>query len=141
MINNLRSTTVIKQCISPQAVSDNTAAVSTIIDTAGFTYVEFGILAGTLADADATFAVLVEDGDESDLSDNAAVADANLEGTEADAGFQFDDDDEVRRIGYRPQKRYARITITPSANASAANIAAFALLAGAQQLPITQPDS
>jgi len=141
MSANLRSSSVLKQLIAPQAVSDNTAVVSAIIDTAGYPYVEIGLLTGSIADADATFAVLVEDGDDSGLSDAAAVADANLQGTEAEAAFQFDDDNEVRRIGLRPQKRYAQVTITPTGNASAAQIAAFAILSGAQYSNPAQPES
>ena len=59
-------------------VSDTTAIVSGIIDMQGFDALEFLIAAGTLVDADTTFAVLVEEGDDSGLSDAAAVADADL---------------------------------------------------------------
>ena len=75
-----------------QTVTDNTAVVSGIIDMQGYNSLEFLIAAGTLADANATFTVLVEEGDDSGLSDASAVADADLLGTEALAGFQFDDD-------------------------------------------------
>ena len=34
------------------------------------------------------------------------------------AGFQFDDDNELRKIGYVGIKRYVRATITPSGNDS-----------------------
>lgn len=135
------SDTIYKRAISPVSVSDNTAQVSQIIDCLDADYCEFVILAGSLADADATFTVLVEDGNVSNLSDNAAVADDYLQGTEAGASFQFDDDNEVRRIVYRCQKRYARLTVTPASNASAALIAATAALRGFSQLPITQPVS
>ncbi|MET0155207.1 MAG: hypothetical protein ABW189_03770 [Rickettsiales bacterium] len=115
--------------------------VSSIIDCAGVGYVEFGILTGVLADADAAFAVLVEDGNVANLSDATAVDDKYLEGTEAQAGFTFADDGEVRRIGYRPNKRYVRLTITPSGNSGSAPLAAFALLSGLQYGVPTQPDS
>lgn len=125
----------IRRAISPVSVSDNTAQVSQIIDRQGFSALEFAIATGSIADADATFTVLVEDGDESDLSDNAAVADAQLLGTEAAAGFQFDDDNETRKIGYIGNKRYVRLTITPANNASAALIAAIAILGGPDSAP------
>ncbi len=130
-----------KRAISPVSVADNTALVSQIIDCTGARFCEFIIETGSLADADATFAVLVEDGDAANLSDAAAVADDYLQGTEAAAGFTFADDNEIRRILYRPQKKYVRLTIAPSANASAAVIAAFAALSGFAYLPITQPES
>ena len=95
----------------------------------------FAIATGSIADADATFTVLVEDGDNSALSDAAAVADAELNGTEALAAFQFDDDNETRKIGYIGNKRYVRLTITPAANASAAVICAVAILGNASLQP------
>lgn len=113
------------RAISPVSVADNTAQVSQIFDTRGMMGIALIIALGSIADADATFTVLVEEGDESDLSDATAVADADLIGTEALAGFQFDDDNELRKIGYNGSKRYLRATITPANNASAALIAAI----------------
>ena len=46
----------------------------------------------------------------------------------ATTAAQFDDDDETRKIGYLGDKRYIRLTITPSANASAALFSAVAIL-------------
>jgi hypothetical protein len=51
--------------------------------------------------------------------DNAAVDDAYLVGTEALAGFTFADDNECRKIGYLGNKRYVRVTITPTTTAQA----------------------
>lgn len=103
--------------IAPVAArTDDTAIVSTIVDTAGYGSCEFVIVTGTNTDADATFAVLVEDGNNSSLTDNAAVADAQLLGTEALAGFTFADDAETRKIGYVGGKRYVRVTVTPTGN-------------------------
>lgn len=128
-----------KRAISPVSVSDNTAQVSQIIDTAGFESLEFVINIGSVADADTTFAVLVEDGDQANLSDAAAVADAFLLGTEALAGFQFDDDNELRKIGYVGGKRYVRLTITPANNASAALLSAVAILGNPRNAPTANP--
>lgn len=128
MINyDLHNEIAVERAISPVSVSDNTATVSQIIDMADAMGLEFVIAIGSVADADATFAVLVEDGDASNLSDAVAVADAQLLGTEAAAGFQFDDDNEVRKIGYAGNKRYVRLTITPTGNANAALISAVAV--------------
>lgn len=108
-----------KRGLSPvAATTDNTAYVSQIVDTRGFGSVEWLTLIGANTDADATFTTLVEDGDASNLSDAAAVADAELLGTEALAGFAFDDDNEIRKIGYIGNKRYVRVTITPANNAA-----------------------
>ena len=93
----------------------NTPYVSTILDTAGFESAVFVGILGTNTDADVTFTVLVEDGDNSSLTDNAAVADVHLIGVEA-MGLDFADDNSVFKIGYIGPKRYVRVTITPAAN-------------------------
>lgn len=128
-----------KRAISPVSVADDTAQVSEIIDRAGYGSLEFAIQLGSLADANATFAVLVEDGDASNLSDAAAVVDAELLGTELLAGFQFDDDNEPRKIGYIGNKQYVRLTITPTGNGSAALISALAVLGHASLVPTANP--
>ncbi len=130
------------RAISPVAAgTDNTAIVSQIIDRKGYDSLTFLILAGANTDADATFTVLVEDGDDSDLvDDGAAVADEQLVGTEALASFTFADDNETRKIGYLGDKRYVRLTITPANNA-AGNIfvAAIALLGHPDLQPTANP--
>lgn len=106
-----------KRGLSPVAAgTDNTAYVSQILDTKGLDGAVFAIMIGANTDADATFTVLVEDGDAANLSDAAAVADDYLNGTEVLASFQFDDDNECRKIGYHGPKRYVRVTITPAGN-------------------------
>lgn len=134
----------LKRAISPVSVADNTAQVSQIIDRQGFDSLGFLIATGSLADADATFTVLVEEGDAANLSDAAAVADADLvsqtSGTapETAASFTFAADDQVRKIGYIGSKRYVRLTITPAANASAAVLCAVAILSRAEHKPVIQ---
>jgi hypothetical protein len=125
--------TQLKRVLSPVSVADNTAQVGQIIDHQGYDKAAYFILTGSVADADATFTVLLEEGDVSTLSDAAAVADADMvsqsaSAPEAAAGFQFDDDNEVRKLAYIGTKRYTRLTITPAANASAALLAACCLL-------------
>jgi len=111
-------------------ISDNTAQVCTIVDMQGYRSLEFVINVGTLADTNATFTVLVEEGAESDLSDNSAVADVDLLGVEAaatGASFTFADDDTIERIGYIGTKRYVRLTITPAGNTGAADLGVVAI--------------
>jgi hypothetical protein len=128
------------RAISPAAaVSDNTALVSQIIDVAGFEGLVFAINLGALPDADATFTVLVEHGDAANLSDAAAVPDAQLSGTEALASFTFADDNKLRKIGYVGSKRYVRLTITPANNTGASFISALAVLCGGRYTPTANP--
>lgn len=114
-----------KRGISPAAaVTDNTAFVSQIFDMQGHQGATFLILTGSLADADAVFTVLAEEGDQANLSDNTAIADADLIGTEVLASFDFSKDDKVFKLGVRPSgKRYKRVTITPANNTGNAFVA------------------
>lgn len=129
----------VKRVISPVSVADNTAQVGQIIDRKGFSSLTYLIGTGSLADADATFTVLLEEGDQANLSDAAAVADADLIGTEALASFVFSDDDKCRKLGYKGSKRYTRLTITPAANASAGLICAMAVLGHPRLAPTANP--
>lgn len=135
MMNNIH----VRRAISPVSVADTTAQVSQIIDLQGFDSLTFAIATGSIADADATFVVLVDHGDAANLSDAAAVADNELIGTEVLAAFTFADDDETRKIGYRGNKRYVRLTITPVANASAAVLSAVAVLGRPTNAPTANP--
>ncbi len=135
MMRDLFNNVEVRRAISPTRGTDNTALVSQIIDLANRGGVIFEIAIGTIADADATFVVLIEDGDDSALSDNAAVADAFLIGTESGAGFTFANDDEVRKIGYIGPKRYVRMTITPADNTGNFDLSATALLAFGRKPP------
>lgn len=134
----------VKRVLSPVSVSDDTAQVGEIIDRLGYDSLTYVIATGSIADANATFAVLLEHGDAANLSDAAAVADADMisqtSGTppETAAAFQFDDDNEVRKIGYIGNKRYTRLTITPTGNGSAALLSAVAVLAHPHSAPVTQ---
>lgn len=116
LMNNLD----LKRAISPQAArTDNTAIVSEIVDLRGYDGCMLAINLGANTDANATFAVLIEDGDTANLSDNQAVDDAYLNGLEADASFTAaDDDNKLKKIGYCGIKRYVRATITPTGNDS-----------------------
>ncbi len=132
--NNIKTVTL----FPPLAAQTNssTARVSAIIDTAGFNACELVLVNGTNTDATATFAVLVEDGDDSGLSDNVAVDDAYLLGTEAQAAFTFANDNLTRKIGYIGVKRYVRVTVTPTSNDSGDWFMAGVALLG---LPRTAP--
>lgn len=139
MTNDLHNNLDFKRAISPVSVADNTAQVSQIIDRVGYGSLEFVIATGALTDADATFTVLVQHGNQSNLSDAADVPDEELLGTEALAGFAFSDDDKVRKIGYRGIKRYVRLTVTPVNNASGALLSAVAVLGSPALVPTANP--
>lgn len=129
-MKDLHNQITAKRGLSPKAaVTDNTAYVSEVCDRQGYESVEFLILLGANTDANATFTVLFEDS--ADNVTYAAVADADLLGTEAIASFTAaDDDNKVRKIGYTGGKRYQRVTITPAANDSGNHFVAGCWLLG-----------
>jgi hypothetical protein len=131
------STISARRVISPQNDTGNSAMVGQIIDRQGFDSLEFIIATGTLATNAATFTVLVEDGNTPTLTDNAAVDDSFLLGTEALASPTGAQGDKVFKIGYCGNNRYVRLTITPANNSGNAYISAIAVLGGAHALPVT----
>lgn len=98
------------QAFPPKAaVTDGTAQVSNVVDLQGYDAAMLALTVGTLTDTDAVWSVLLEESD--DNSTFTAVADKDLVGTEALAGFTYADDNECRKLGYIGSKRYLRATI------------------------------
>lgn len=124
--------------IAPQIGTDNTAMVGAVIDRLGYDSLTYVIQTGTLADADATFAVLLEESD-AQGSGFAAVDDKDLIGTEALAGFTFAADGVCRKLGYKGGKRYTRLTVTPANNTGNAPISACAILGAPSSAPTPNP--
>jgi hypothetical protein len=114
-------------CLAPIVVSDNTAQVGSTIDLKDYLGADFVVQTGILADVDATFSVKLFEGNASNMSDEAEVTSGDLLlGTKTD--FTFADDGAIQHFGYRGNKRYCRIKITPSNNAGSAPLSACAIL-------------
>lgn len=128
-----------KPVLAPAVGTDDTPLVGTIIDRQGYDSLTYAIQTGTLADAAATWMVLLEESDASDMSGAAAVADADLIGTEALASFTQAGDGKCLKLGYRGAMRYTRLTITPSGNAGNAPISAMAILGHPHLAPTANP--
>lgn len=140
-MRDLMNSVHVVNAIAPVAArTDNTAIVSSIIDLKGYGSAMFALSIGTNTDVNATFAVLLEESDDSGFSTSNAVDDAYLNGTEALAGFTFGDDTETRKLGYTGVKRYLRLTVTPSGNDSG-NIflAGVAILGHPDRQPTANP--
>jgi hypothetical protein len=120
-------------------VIDNTAQVSGIIDMLGYNSATILLITGTLTDADATFAVTLEHGDNSGLSDTAAPAVSDLIGTPTLASFDFSVDNLCRKIGYIGGKRYIRVTVTPSNNTGDLFLAGAVVLGNPKNAPTANP--
>lgn len=120
------------------ALADNTEQLSAAIDVRGAREVTFVIVTGTLEDANATFTVEVR---ECDTSDGVftAVADADLVGTEALASFTYANDSVCRKIGYKGNKGFVKLSITPANNTGNAPLAAIVELSELALEPAPNP--
>lgn len=126
--------------VYPVATAANdTAVVGQIIDRQGYESLTYVLSFGAIPDVDATFTILLEEGDVANLSDATAVADADLLGTEALAAPLFSDDNKNKKLGYIGSKRYTRITITPANNTSATLVAVNAVLGFPAKAPTANP--
>jgi hypothetical protein len=129
-----------KPAFAPKAaVTDDTAQVSTILDTLGYGGACLAFVTGTDADADMTVTVLLEESNDSGMSGAIAVADADMIGTEALAGYGFADDAECRKLGYIGNKRYIRATNTSSGNTGNLFLAGMWVLGHPASAPTANP--
>lgn len=116
-IRDLHNNINVRPALNPvAATTDNTAYTTSILNTLGFESVELVISTGSLADADATFAVTISESNDSGMAGSNAVAATDLLGTLALASFTFAADNSCFKIGYVGSKQYVQATITPSAN-------------------------
>lgn len=119
---DLHNETTPAVALNIQAISTDTTTAGAIIDTQGFAANEFIMQSGTLTDG--TYTPLIEDGDDSGLSDAAAVADDFLTNTEASAAFALTDDNAVKAIGYVGHKRYIRLSIVSASTSTGGTLGA-----------------
>ena len=138
-MRDLYNNVEIRRALDPQIqTNSSTAFVSEIIDMRGFKSMMWCVILGSLTDADMTTVFLMEDSDDSGLSPAVAVVDAEMDPTEVIAAFDFGDDDSVRKIGYTGERRYVRLTVTPTSNDSGAiEIAIMALMGDPDERPTT----
>ncbi|WP_193183258.1 hypothetical protein [Nisaea sediminum] len=120
--------------ISPQEIGSNGAVNGAIIDTAGFESLLFSIASGAVTDG--AFTPSMTEGDESDLSDGTAVAAGDMLGTVAGATFADTDDNAVKKVGYRGNKRYVRLTLTAAGVTNGGFFAATAHLGHPRNAPV-----
>lgn len=136
----------IKRAHSPYYYSADTVFQCQEIDLQGYDSCYFAIATGDLADANATFAVLLQESDTAgsgftDVADGDMVSQTYGTAPETAAAFQFDDDNEVRKIGYIGSKRYLRLYITPSGNTGTALVSVTAHLTKPSRVPVSQAAS
>lgn len=127
------------QVIAPVSFANNTPLVGAIVDRAGYDSLVYSIALGTNAGAAGTYTVLLEEGNNSALSDASTVAAVDLNGTIANASWGFADVNKTRKLGYTGSKRYTRMTITPAANVAAVLASVTAVLGNPVYAPTANP--
>lgn len=130
LYNNIKA----ESALNTSAISSSTTTAGNVIDRQGYNSLEFLIMSGTLTDG--TYTPLVEEGDAANLSDAAAVADANLLGTEASAAFTASNDNTVKKVGYIGSKRYVRLSIVSAGVTTGGTISALAVKGHASDRPV-----
>lgn len=131
MKNNIK----VSNALNIQAIASNTTIAGAIIDTKGFDSLTLVFQTGTITDGDYT--LLIEEGNSATLTDAAAVADADLLGTEALASFSADtDDNKVSKIGYRGNKRYVRLSVVSTSVTTGGTVGATAIQGHPQFAPV-----
>tara|TARA_Y100001970_G_scaffold266398_1_gene355045 strand:+ start:7182 stop:7583 length:402 start_codon:yes stop_codon:yes gene_type:complete len=121
----LKSTTSPVVALNTTAISSDTTTNGVIIDTAGYESILFIIQSGTITDG--TYTSLIQEGDDSGLSDAASVADADLTNTEASIAFAATDDNTSKSIAYVGDKRYVRLNIVSASTSSGGTLSAVAI--------------
>lgn len=110
--------------LTSQTISTDTTTLGEIIDTAGFTALEFLLLSGTITDG--AYAVTLLEAEEGDPTMASATAVSAAE-TLGDADYALADDDTAKRIGYIGKKRYARLKVVSTATSSGGVFAGVAI--------------
>lgn len=114
-----------------QTINTNTTTFGAIIDSLGFEALDFNILTGTVTDG--TYVITMQDGDDSGLSDAAAVAADFIIGLMPP--IVAADDNVARHFGYVGKKRYVRLQIVSTGTTTGAVIGAVAVKGHAKSAP------
>ena len=121
--------------LANQNITTDTTTVGAIIDTAGFESIEFMIASGTITDG--AYALKLEQGDDSGLSDAADVPAAEILGVLT--GFVAADDDSVKRVGSIGKKRYQRLSIVSTTTTTGGtNFSAIAVQGHPHTAPVAE---
>jgi len=103
--------------LNEAAITTDTTTVGEIIDTVGYESLEYILASGTITDG--AYALLLEEGDDSGLSDAVAVPADEILGDLV--GFVAADDDTVKRVGSVGKKRYQRLSIVSTGTTTGAD--------------------
>ena len=104
-----------------ETINTDTTTTGSTIDTKD--YVNMTMVIAATAYTDGTYTPVVYEGEESDMSDEAAIADTKLiPQSSAEAGCVVDAADEVHTLGLIDNERYVRVKITSASTSSGATL-------------------
>jgi hypothetical protein len=127
-----KSVLSVSNALNIQSIATNTTTAGVIIDTKGYESITFVLESGAYTDG--TYTPLIQDGDNSGLSDAAAVADDFLIGTEAAAAISAAHNRKL--VGYVGKKRYVRLSVVSASTTSGATIGASVILGNPKHAPV-----
>lgn len=122
---------------TPTSIGSNTTTASNIIDTQGYDKVTFVVVASAYTDG--TFTPAVSESDDSGMSGENAVADADLTRLETAAAITAatsNSADNSGKIGYVGSKRYVTCDIVSTGVSSGATVGVLAILENAHNQPV-----
>lgn len=112
---------VVVIALAPVSIATDTTTVGLTVDLAGFEGCKVAVATGVLTDGD--YAVAIYEGEESDMSDEAAVAAADRVG-DLPVFADDTDDAQVQQFGYTGKMRYIRIKVVSTSTTNGALITA-----------------
>jgi hypothetical protein len=135
-MNDLHNNIKISRAVSPVVITAGDATLtSEIIDRANFGSLEYVFISGAITDG--TFTITIYESDDSGMSGEVAVADADLIGTEmAFVGATAADDNTTKKVGYKGSKRYTRAKIVQTGATTGGYIAAVAIQGHPRVTPV-----
>jgi hypothetical protein len=132
---DIHSTISTSIALANATISTNTTTAGAIIDTQGFEALEFVISTGTIADG--SYALKVETGSASNLSDAVDITASTTQVVIGNkAAIVAADDNISRRIGVVEFNRYVRLSlVSTGVTTGGTNFSAVAIKAHAKSVP------
>jgi hypothetical protein len=138
---SLKRDVAVIRSVNIQAISSDTTTAGNAIDLQDYQGCLFVLEAGAITDGD--YAILLEESDTGVFSgEENAVADADLDGTEALASFTANDDDnKVGTVSYIGEKRYVRASIVSTNTSTGGTVGVLAIKSRGLVKPDTTNDA
>jgi len=131
-LRDIHNNKKVNNALDIAAISSDTTTVGDIIDMQDFDSVEFLLQTGAFSDGN--YEPLIEDGEDSGLSDAVPVVDDQLLGTEAAAALAGAN--LVSKIGYIGFKRFVRLSVVSTGTTSGATVGSMAIQGHAHNAPV-----